>query len=547
MIQGRPARPDARSQPHDIIASNVRALESSESFLLFLDGPAALSGHAASARGEVCDRSSRSWLAPRRATDITYSAAVDPMRRGRATGRPCSATASRLTRAPGRDRVKFWSSTTRHHVTWSSKAHRYCSQCGFPLVERSSAGSAPAAVRRIARGRLRRSLAPGDSFARPETESVMMRQAPLNRLFEPTQGPGFTDRAGRRNARAALEHANGSSAWPCRPRRSSIWPTRSAAPDGTRPTRNVDDVCPGQLRALPPQDLQRQLEHRRQGPGVLAVRSDPNDPRWSASGTLVAYRDNAAVLQGGRYGAGRPPRGPAGRPRLYCATDRTDHVVFKVETAQSSDCDFPVPGCRHRFRRGDPDEAATGRGARAKAGLCGFSVSNLRLPDMQAPWSPIRTRRDPTRPVPRTITDFRRALPALAPSCWKDRSAQPLQQRIRAAQSAGVLSLLPAKRAGRAARLSQADHDCRRSWPHRRRPGREACVARRRRCWCSWVGRPAHRTGGWRGFEHRAAGPTRRILISTRCSEAMRKCSVARRNDRRLRRPGSEQSDPVDP
>jgi phosphoribosylformylglycinamidine synthase len=103
-------------------------------------------------------------------------------------------------------------------------------------------------------------------------------------------------------------------------------------------------------------------------------------------GTLVAYRDNAAVLQGRpthrlmpRWGADDPVAG-------YRSAEQTEHVVFKVETHNHPTAISPFPGAATGSGGEIRDEAATGRGARPKAGLCGFSVSDLRLPGMSAPW-----------------------------------------------------------------------------------------------------------------------------------------------------------------
>jgi len=104
------------------------------------------------------------------------------------------------------------------------------------------------------------------------------------------------------------------------------------------------------------------------------------------AGTLVAYRDNAAVLQG-RPTRRWAPRALSQAPlAVYQATDQVEHIVFKVETHNHPTAISPLPGAATGSGGEIRDEAATGRGARAKAGLCGFSVSNLRLPGMNAPW-----------------------------------------------------------------------------------------------------------------------------------------------------------------
>jgi len=98
-------------------------------------------------------------------------------------------------------------------------------------------------------------------------------------------------------------------------------------------------------------------------------------------GVLSAYTDNAAVMQGSR--AGRFFAGPDG---VYRAHDEDVHVLMKVETHNHPTAIAPFPGAATGSGGEIRDEGATGRGAKPKAGLCGFSVSNLRIPGAEQPW-----------------------------------------------------------------------------------------------------------------------------------------------------------------
>jgi len=111
-------------------------------------------------------------------------------------------------------------------------------------------------------------------------------------------------------------------------------------------------------------------------------------------GTLVAYRDNAAVLQGRATRRLTPRRSADDAAALYRPADQIEHIVFKVETHNHPTAIAPFPGAATGSGGEIRDESATGRGARPKAGLCGFSVSNLGLPGMSAPWE---SDRDVTR------------------------------------------------------------------------------------------------------------------------------------------------------
>ncbi len=100
--------------------------------------------------------------------------------------------------------------------------------------------------------------------------------------------------------------------------------------------------------------------------------------------TVVAYHDNAAVMEGGPVQRWLP-QGYTNAP-LYSARDEIAHVLMKVETHNHPTAISPFPGASTGAGGEIRDEGATGRGARPKAGLTGFSVSNLHLPDTDEPW-----------------------------------------------------------------------------------------------------------------------------------------------------------------
>ncbi len=99
-------------------------------------------------------------------------------------------------------------------------------------------------------------------------------------------------------------------------------------------------------------------------------------------GVLSAYRDNAAVIEGwpGRRWFA-PPGGGS-----YVAVDEPIDILMKVETHNHPTAISPFPGAATGSGGEIRDEGATGRGAKPKAGLVGFSVSNLRLPGAIRPW-----------------------------------------------------------------------------------------------------------------------------------------------------------------
>ncbi|MGI6494872.1 MAG: phosphoribosylformylglycinamidine synthase [Kiritimatiellia bacterium] len=99
-------------------------------------------------------------------------------------------------------------------------------------------------------------------------------------------------------------------------------------------------------------------------------------------GTLVAYSDNAGVLEGFDADTLRVD----GDTRAYrYVRDRID-LVIKVETHNHPTAISPFPGAATGVGGEIRDETATGVGGKSKAGVCGFMVSNLRVPGYVMPW-----------------------------------------------------------------------------------------------------------------------------------------------------------------
>ena len=106
--------------------------------------------------------------------------------------------------------------------------------------------------------------------------------------------------------------------------------------------------------------------------------------KTSPQRTIVAYSDNAAVMEGGPAQRWMP-EGFTNAPK-YGARDEMTHVLMKVETHNHPTAIAPFPGAATGAGGEIRDEGATGRGARPKAGLTGFSVSNLHLREEPEPW-----------------------------------------------------------------------------------------------------------------------------------------------------------------
>jgi phosphoribosylformylglycinamidine synthase len=99
-------------------------------------------------------------------------------------------------------------------------------------------------------------------------------------------------------------------------------------------------------------------------------------------GVLSAYRDNAAVIEGGIAVRFFPD--PA--THRYAGTAEPADILMKVETHNHPTAISPFPGAATGAGGEIRDEGATGTGAKPKAGLTGYSVSNLKIPGMAQPW-----------------------------------------------------------------------------------------------------------------------------------------------------------------
>ncbi|MCW6568470.1 phosphoribosylformylglycinamidine synthase [Yersinia ruckeri] len=97
---------------------------------------------------------------------------------------------------------------------------------------------------------------------------------------------------------------------------------------------------------------------------------------------LSAYKDNAAVMEGSQVGRFFP----APESGVYDYHQEAAHILMKVETHNHPTAISPWPGAATGSGGEIRDEGATGRGAKPKAGLVGFSVSNLRIPGFEQPW-----------------------------------------------------------------------------------------------------------------------------------------------------------------
>ena len=100
-------------------------------------------------------------------------------------------------------------------------------------------------------------------------------------------------------------------------------------------------------------------------------------------GTVVAYKDNSSVIEGAKVERFYPN---AAENQGYRFHEEDTHIIMKVETHNHPTAIAPFAGAATGAGGEIRDEGATGKGSRPKAGLTGFTVSNLNIPDLKQPW-----------------------------------------------------------------------------------------------------------------------------------------------------------------
>ncbi|QGZ61511.1 phosphoribosylformylglycinamidine synthase [Paraburkholderia acidisoli] len=150
-----------------------------------------------------------------------------------------------------------------------------------------------------------------------------------------------------------------------------------------------------------------------------------NTEKMSPQGTIVAYSDNSSIMEGAIAERWFPRKAhEGGKPgEQYGRHTELTHTLMKVETHNHPTAISPFAGAATGSGGEIRDEGATGRGARPKAGLTGFTVSNLDLPEARESWENARDAATPlTHRNPADAQDATYGRP--------DRIASPLQIMI---------------------------------------------------------------------------------------------------------------------
>jgi phosphoribosylformylglycinamidine synthase len=106
-----------------------------------------------------------------------------------------------------------------------------------------------------------------------------------------------------------------------------------------------------------------------------------NTHQKNPRGTIVAYSDNSSIIEGAEVTRFYPREG-----QQYAPSTELVHTLMKVETHNHPTAISPFPGASTGAGGEIRDEGATGRGSKPKAGLTGFTVSNLMIPGAAQAW-----------------------------------------------------------------------------------------------------------------------------------------------------------------
>ncbi|MYA31231.1 MAG: phosphoribosylformylglycinamidine synthase [Gammaproteobacteria bacterium] len=260
---------------------------------------------------------------------------------------------------------------------WSTKASEIARLCGFPNTHR---------IERALRYRIA-SSEPLDREARSElfdrmTQDLLPEGVPLEDLFAPEAPRQPKAVPLLSEGREALERANREMALALSPEEIAYleagFGTLGRDPTDTELMMFAQvnsEHCRHKIFNADWWDGEERLEHSLFDLIRLTSAHSPE-------GLLSAYVDNAAVISGG----------PAQRlfvsgPRQeYTVVEEPAHTCIKVETHNHPTAISPFPGAATGAGGEIRDGAATGRGARPKAGMTGFTVSDLRIPGAARPW-----------------------------------------------------------------------------------------------------------------------------------------------------------------
>jgi phosphoribosylformylglycinamidine synthase len=266
---------------------------------------------------------------------------------------------------------------------WSSKATDIAVNCGLAGVVRIERGVSWQIT--LKKGRSLDLTAVLPFLHDRMTESVLLDEADAEKLFHHVEAPPFKTvdvlKGGVKAGKRALAKAN--KEWGLALSDDEI---DYLVENFTQAGRNPTDVELMMFAQANSEHCRHKIFHadwvidgKKQDESLFGMIRHTHKVR--PQGTLSAYSDNASVIEGATIGRFYPDA-----KGVYGFHTEPTHILMKVETHNHPTAISPFPGAATGSGGEIRDEGATGQGSKPKAGLCGFSVSNLRIPGAEQPW-----------------------------------------------------------------------------------------------------------------------------------------------------------------
>ncbi len=265
---------------------------------------------------------------------------------------------------------------------WCSKAMDILHQCGFSNVTRIERGVAwkPTLNQPLSGARLSAlQLALHDRMV----ETILNSRSQLTRLFETESPRELQDIDCIKHGLQALRDANSNLGLAMS--ESELQYVRNWYASQCRNPTDAELMMFSQVNSEHCRhkifNADWEFDGRGKSPSMFSMIRQTHQA--SSDKALVAYADNAAVIASSSKSVSVVP---SQVDRRYIPKREALEIVFKAETHNHPTAISPFPGAATGSGGEIRDEGATGRGGQPKAGACGFSVSNLRIPEYPQPW-----------------------------------------------------------------------------------------------------------------------------------------------------------------
>lgn len=263
---------------------------------------------------------------------------------------------------------------------WASKATNIAQNCGIEGIERIERGMAV-----WLEGDLNETQKQQWSSLLHDrmTESVLPDFQAASQLFIHPQAQTFSSVPVLQEGKQALEHANRELGLALSPDEIDYLLENYQALN-----RNPSDVELMMFAQANSEHCRHKifnadfiLDGEKQEKSLFRMIRDTHEAH--PDGTIVAYKDNSSVIEGAEIERFYPD---AHQGQSYAFHTEPTHIIMKVETHNHPTAIAPFAGTATGAGGEIRDEGATGRGSRPKAGLTGFTVSNLNIPNFRQPW-----------------------------------------------------------------------------------------------------------------------------------------------------------------